>query len=1746
MTDSTYSLQNLAKRLPQKLQQYLEAQYHIWDEYLVRERQHLLAAVGTICREPFIESTPAYVPGEPYKNLAIPRIVSEILSTLSADRMTGIPVVPYRHQVTALEAFFSSEPRELVISTGTGSGKTESFLMPIIGSLVTERQLRPDSYAVSGVRALLLYPMNALVNDQMSRLRRLLGSLTIAQSLRRANGYRSTFGMYTGRTPYPGAYDQRRTKKEVGQWIDDYFVRYEPQRKRLEEEGKWPAKDLSTFRKTFETSPDDSELLTRHEMHSRPPDVLVTNYSMLEYMLLRPVDAPIFRHTRDWLATDPNNQFIVVLDEAHVYQGAQGTEVALLLRRLVSRLRIPRERVRFILTSASLASGADAEAQIQRFANELTGRRTDSMSFRIITGQLDRPSPARPGNEQESIAFGSIDIDRLHNAENNLGEAAGALHGLAESLGLSLGRSANLDELRDSAYNLVSQIPVAAHLVGSVMGSPHAASKLAAEVFPQSNSAAALDGLLSVCAFARRVTDGRVYLPSRAHLLFRGIDGIFACVNQLCTERPHKGAKTLLGKLYSKPQRRCPCGSRVFELLTHRDCGAAYLRGYFKPDDDTFLWHEPSTGLGGSGLALSELHFLIEHERDQIGNFDQVWLHHATGQLLRNRPRDLDAYLELRQPSSAPVLIRGRSVSTFDRKCPVCLKRWQDADRPKIMDLATKGEDPFAYLIAAQVELQPKTTEPSDASPNGGRKSLLFSDGRQKAARLARDVPRVIEQDAFRQAFLLAAQHLKEARLSDSFMYAAFIAGITKNHLRFFDGPDAAQLRSDCNTFTRLYEGNIESALSDPWQVRAPAIFRVQLMRMLGNRHYSLFALGLAHVEPRKRLFGAVCVELSSTGLSTADLKALSVVWVQGLLEDFSLYSPGAVSLRSRELAAGYPVRAAGSKYGLSDVQRRYLKSEIDVPQLEAVFRKHLTEPSNVPELNVLNEDRIVLRSSLNDQWYRCNACTYLAPVTWRGRCIACGQDRILPTDPSTDVYLRARKLFWRDPVARVLAGTSTPMTLDVQEHTAQLGHRDAGDLEATTESYERRFRDILLSGEQAIDVLSCTTTMEVGIDIGSLIAVGLRNMPPSRHNYQQRAGRAGRRGSAVSTVITYAQNNPHDSFLFDNPERLIAGSAHLTGLDVNNQTLIHRHAAAELLQEYFEDTVLARSEKNVFASLGDTRPFFAGDGDGSLVQMIDWLEDSKAATATFERMSKWLPAESQLTPDLCVTELKLRLEALSPVALGELPSGEDKLIEFLFSRGVLPAYAFPRDLVALQIERVDAGQQVEIVERAQQSAHVALSEYAPGRLVVVNKLTYRIGGVSANTSPETRDRAAPLFVRPAEYLQCPNCLYTATLDNGEVSAGDTCTICDIASLKHIVAIQPQMVWPERGKEIDELDDDQSITETTVAQLPVPASDRAFGSSSAFGSLSKLSYGRQVPLVILNRGELTATGPSGFQVCSLCGHTVSGTEIFPPRHERDYHIPRRRGAKPPGLCTGTPRPVFLGYEFNTDVLLLKTPLKPPFAHDLSDKVVWSVLNDALTSLAHGLALSACDLLDIDPRELQSGFRLLRTANESSTGDIYLYDTLSGGAGYSKLIGEDFQAAFAESMTRLVNCTCDASCSDCLRTYSNRMMHAALDRRLAYQLATYIQTGVCPKLFSPTEQQAKGIPLMEMLELNGWMVEQAREFAFEVHKGSTTAVIGVIPALFDAGSLPESWGGVTVFSTHEIDKDLPSCLLKFPS
>jgi ATP-dependent helicase YprA (DUF1998 family) len=1737
MSEPLYSAKSVFDGLNKTLQQYLEAQYHVWDESIIAERKRLLDAPGVCFQPPFLESTPSYTAGAAVSELQIPEAARAFLKLASGADGTGIPPTPYFHQAQALEAFLG-KGEDILVATGTGSGKTESFLMPILGALAVESRERAESWGRSGMRALLLYPMNALVNDQLSRLRRVLGNSEVFNALRIGRGHGARFGMYTSRTPYPGWSTVAKDKKRVGDLLKKHFIDLpEEARNRLAREGKWPAKDLAQFIETFETGANDAELLTRREMQVSCPDILVTNYSMLEYMLLRPIEQEIFGQTADWLRSDKANSLIVVLDEAHMYRGASGAEVAYLLRRLHSRLGVSRERVRYVLTSASLGSTEEARQRIVTFAANLTGKPSKAKPFSVITGKIDDKPNARVASQVECDALAAFDFSTLHRAYESLDAARTEIASLSNSLRITLISASDLSELQSAVYRLLTSFGPASLAANLITSSPMTLDHLASAVFPHlAGASRALESLLALMSFGREERTNRVFCPVRSHLFFRGLPGLFVCINPSCPERIDANASTVVGRAYARPRLRCACGGRVYELFTHRDCGAAYIRGYLTDSGGDFLWHERSAGLWSE--ALLEAHFLVEATRlfpSPRSEGVDAWLHVRTGQLRSSPPHEdeLHNYLRLIRPNGL-VQDEYEVRLSFNRACPVCINRWQG--RSKIMDLATKGEAPFAHLIRTQVALQPRTQTPTDQSPNGGRKSLLFSDGRQKAARLARDIPREIEQDVFRQLVLLAAEALRNhghEALLGHWIFAAFIHVLSRTGLQMFDGEDHAALQRAVTAHRNWNDSDLEEALRQP-STPPPGRFSSLLLRQLGSRFYSVSALTLGFLAPSAKALGAVARK--HPDVSRDDLVAVLITFVQRFADTFSLDT----SIRQgvRYQAAGYPVTPGLARDAIFTAeQRAFLSSHIaDLNTVLEEAAESMCE-RDTAGLLFLSPGRIRLEIGTSRNWFQCGTCTAVSPVQWWGHCPNCLTGGIKEISADSSSYLRARKGFWRDPTIRVLSGAESPLNLTVEEHTAQLSYRDVDNPASTTEEFERRFRDILVKPTDAsIDVLSSTTTMEVGIDIGSLVAVGLRNVPPMRQNYQQRAGRAGRRGSAVSTVITYAQNSPHDNSYFENPRPIIAGEPVLPAVDTENEKIIERHIRAQIVQEFFHSQAPAPSSGDIFSMLGDTWDFYAGDGRFSLNALSQWIE-SPASSPCYDRIKAWLPEEFSSGPKEVARQFLTDLARCRPAQQEELEQSDQALIEFLFSHGFLPSYAFPRDLCALQIESRGNNGRTQIIQRPQQGLNVALSEYAPGRLVVVDKKTYRIGTVAASGSSVVVDRAERLFAGQRTYVHCPACLFTAGFSEGDRPTQIRCPLCEAADLRAVTVIQPEVVYPDDGKEVDEFDDEQVFTQATDAQLPLPEGGATFD-WQAFKSKGRLAFARDQSLVMVNKGTPQAEDTDGFLVCRKCGKTSASGQAGGP-HKRDYQIDARAGVpRPPFQCSGDFERVYLGYSFSSDILLFEIPIESPLRFDPQSRRDTKPLSDALQSLCEGLVIAVSRVLDIDMREMSAGYRFVRS-REQFVAHLFLYDTLSGGAGYATHAGEQFDTIFDELGRLLLGCDCTSSCDKCLRHYGNRFHHEDLDRFLALDLMNFVDSGRLPRQFERNEQRRELQPLREMLELAGWSVSEGVARAFMAKKGHESINLACFPSLLDASALgfAESSSNKS-FSPYELSRDLP--------
>ncbi|MBX5451751.1 MAG: DEAD/DEAH box helicase [Thermogemmatispora sp.] len=1396
-----YDLSTIARELQQQLIRYIEAQYPIRHSDVVEERRRLLEEPKVIAREPYIESTPGYPGGRSYADLDLPPVIVQALAELTG-QTTGLPpLIPpqlYPHQGEALEALLRHD-RDLILTTGTGSGKTEVFLLAILARSLDEAWQRRASFALPGMRTLILYPTNALVNDQLVRLRHLFGHAAFARWFKERYSLDRPirFGMYTSRTPYPGQMSQERNKALLLPLLDFYANVTPEQRQEQEERGRWPACNLERLRDAasrgaVEIDANDRELYSRHQIQRCCPDILITNYSMLEYMLMRPIERSIFAQTAQWLESHRDNSLLIVLDEAHLYSGATGAEISLLLRRLQARLGIGRERVRYILTSASLDPSA-GEQGILSFAEGLVGARGPAhASFAIVRGEPGQPPSApsivngrplpRPAPEDEGAALAAFDLTAFANRVLDEGAALRAVEDLSQRL--SWPAPASLAALPLYLGRCLSSLPSFRLLWSQTAGKARALSELATQLFPslsEQERIRATSALLSLAAASCR-EDDQPLLPVRAHFLFRGLPTLYACVNPRCSARLHQtDGPSTLGRLWLTPRLHCDCGARVYELYAHRNCGALFLHvftttGSAGPQTQ-FLWHEPGED---RNQAHEEL-LLIGPPHPRQQHLQELRLHIQTGNayvvgkgqqpMVWGREEEFITlyrhHLERKSESDDSNKRDDEEQDTTSagtwKSCPVCLKRLSTPGT--LASLATRGEQPFVNLVRRQFELQPPRTPAREAAPNMGRKVLLFSDGRQRAARLARDLPREVELDTFREALILAADRLRrrhgqELVPLDQKLQREFIAVCAEHNLYFFDGDSQSQLLQLIRRFRSEYEGQIEIAETEEWLPSFIPGYRRALLRQVADRFYSLPRMCIAIIEPAPAAFRALKRIAPFKKLCEEDedeLRALAIQWIEELLELSAFDS--AISFFDRQgTVPGEGFRRDGrhSKQLQAEKMARELLGAGEEEEIRQALIETLCE---VNEGQVfLKPEKLALRLTLDDKWYQCRDCTQLVRQPLRGRCPArsCRSENLQPL-PTEDISLQARTAFYREPLLQVLAGQRRLMHLTAEEHTAQLSHRDSQAVSSTTEEYELRFQEIGISAKKpAIDVLSCTTTMEVGVDIGQLLGVGLRTIPPTRASYQQRAGRAGRRGAALSTVLAYSENGSHDGHYFDHPEEMISDPVPCPRLSPVNQRLLTRHIQAALLQTFFREHVEGKTEAALQRSslpeaLGRASDFFQEKGAATLSRFGTWLQQMlRERPPDFTRhVIAWLPDE--IEGQRCDLERKFaivgeigarlykRLEELQrefeeqrllPSAGWMSASSADDLkevllLDLLFDQGLLPQYAFPRELRSFVIEKREQ-RRLGIKERPQQSVDIALTEYAPGRELVVNKETYR------------------------------------------------------------------------------------------------------------------------------------------------------------------------------------------------------------------------------------------------------------------------------------------------------------------------------------------------------------------------------------------------------------------------------------
>jgi ATP-dependent helicase YprA (DUF1998 family) len=1719
--------------------EFLESTYHISNERIIKERKRLMDE-GTIFTEPWIEGTPRYKHGGEFEELEVENSVKSVLKEL---QKSGLAYPPYAHQFKSLDSFFSKN-KNLVVSTGTGSGKTEIFILSLIGMLAKEAS-RNKSNKMRAVRAIILYPMNALVSDQLARVRKLFGSKSGSQIIRGMFGRIVQFGMYTSRTPYHGVYDTKKNDKKIKPIID-YFVKLSKENQNLYEDlidkGRIPTKNLEGFRSgkspdnRYKTQPGDTELYTRQEMlfpneNGGVPDLLITNYSMLEYMLLRPIEQPFFDSTKQWLNADQENQLLIVIDEAHLYRGAQGAEVAMLVRRLLNHLNIGSDRVRFILSSASLGDPEKLRDIGAVFGSSLTG--AASSSFEVITGE-------RMQLQSGADISSKLDIECLRSHKNEPDEVVKDIFNHLEwEFDYSSGDADMANRLRGKLINeKLFHI-----LYNNITGQPMNLVSLSKILFPEADISDSKNATMNLLLLSSMATleDGGKLLPSRIHMIYKGLPKLYICINPNCTARRAKEDNIkLLGKMYTEPRFQCECGARVFELLTDRNCGSAYIKAYRKHQDQSldmvFLWDEIQTGTSNTNSVsheYDELHILIEQPkavRNKIkegmsSGFDTIpksFLNIFTGHITEIPDKQDDSNFI---PVWVPQEVTDVESQLWSwKKCPACGRGTGKQNKEgTIMDLETKGEEPFANIIKELFLIQPPNLKKQDL-PNQGRKVLCFSDGRQKAARLARDLQRSVERDSFREMIIEIIKNYPEMTLNA--LYPIFIILSHKYNIGFFDDEDAKDSfegsrtllndsKNQLNDIAKQFNETTDELIIDEDfynQVNEngsrPPQYNRALLRALGDKYYSMRSLLIAYVEPSNSVFEAI--KKANEGINPKILRELLLYIIQNALSERA-YDKAGISDLDRELSRQTINNPTGWQRkegeGLEEnelIPKNILKlidSKLTAEQIKS-FKRSLIKSSkdcngmrveNLLETNhkqksFLNPKAVMLHPALFDNWYRCRDCHDFTPTGINGKCEHCGGE--IEKVPLDDMHFLARKEFFREPCKDIFNGKRKPFTLRSEEHSAQLSSKDVSDIFSRSEMYELLFQDIMISenrNDQPVDILSSTTTMEVGIDIGSLTGVGMRTIPPLPANYQQRAGRAGRRGASLSTIVTYADNSPFETFNFKHPERLIGAQNAEPIIYINNKKIIERHINATLIQKFFHKAPIPQTA-NVFSSLGTAFNFFKRDSDYSFRKFEEWVKNeilsnhseitAKIATMIPDGLDgndsqdlNWKEAYIMSIAQNFISSLR----NLSESNYWDSTSGDDyNLLSSLLDNALLPTFSFPIDVCNFAVfDSAQHSNRMKIQYEITQDLKQALSEYVPSRQVVVDKKTYTSYGLYFPFATDTINRAKEVEWNSLKWLNyCTRCKTILKEDNVNLSEkNERCIISSCgAPIKSLRIYKPEGFSPEvrdrKAVEGEKSEGDRIYAQP--AKLPLSSQDNEdIGITKSFGMKHGIAYySRNKELDIVNFGPKE----EGFMVCTKCGAIGDADKLSKP-HNRPYPI-YEKGQRLSNQCPGSsPIATSFGFSFNSDI----TVLKMKFTDGLSFAYNEPWFEAACKSFSEALVIGATRTLIIDPKELSGNYQILGpTAEDISKGidgyvEFFLYDTTSGGAGFSVNVFEKFEEVLKTTKDLLSECECEQSCPSCLRTYTNRIYHEKLDRHLALDLFNYLVDGSLPV---PSNSRAK--------------------------------------------------------------------------
>lgn len=1599
-------------------QSYLETEFRARDPKLREALEDALKRPHFLAQEPFYQAHRPFKTGQAWQSLGLDAALAAAMEARTDSKHA------YIHQSQAIKALTGDEARPVVVTTGTGSGKTECFLLPIIQNAIEDAAAfkgRP------GLTALLIYPMNALANDQEERINALLAEAN-KQNIRVAR------------------YDR--------------------------------------------TTPSD----VRKELRRKPPHILLTNYMMLEYLLVRPEDrGPLFRNHRCRY---------LVLDEVHSYRGTLGSNIALLTRRVSAHLKSavhdwgtdePSNKRRFpnlipVATSATIKSLDESdlnedelklkrEQAVQEFLQVLTG--TPGSDFLVLSEEIrDLSIPEQAQWTAVPTTLKASEVD-AHDANS----VAGGLRSLCGA-----GEDVSVEE---AAKRCAALWVINERLARKPMSLSDLVNAIAAEVPERQNAdRKALRGELELALIVGAALPEKVAgsLQLRAHRFVRGGWRFHRCVDPDC------------GRIYARGEDQCECGFRAAPLYLCRSCGVDVQR--FQSHETKPNQLEPFEGRGNEGEWL--LYDQNRYGEEAVGFLDVEKMKGRKVVRGSFNPQSLSFSLD-------PELYPMKAILAPSRNR--CLMCGFMAGAGSILTSVSLGTSAAVRVMSEGLVEALADQHARHGNADNKERLLIFSDSRQDAAHQARFITYAGRYDRMRRRVIEVLEKKTDPQSLSDILLALLERGVAVQdnpHVQGFD--DADFLSKDVRARAEAWE---EAPLLDDIAVSS------------GYRA-TIFNLGLVEVKYQKldKFISKYGEELCDRfKISPAQLSYIARCMLDELRRRMAFsrellryhpespscpkqYGPPADWERRFRAPQGYVCDEKGDPVpwlakeavpagitrnnflkkkdgaGRSPAFQRRFSNLIyrmggqleEEEELLDIVRLLMKGPKYIESVKLyghkqsrkllqVNAEAVDLALVKDEDRRRCNLCHASKPGAPVG--YPC------PICPGSLVHLDCEEVNKNRYVQRIRK--SNLMALNAGEHTAQVTGERRLQLEEAFKA---------AASVSPVNVLACSPTLEMGIDVGGLDAVVMRNVPPRPDNYAQRGGRAGRR-SRVGIVLSYTRSTPHDAYFFDKPTEMIAGEVPAPAVSLGNKDVIKRHLIA---------IALGSAKPGLAGKMGDYISLKGELNDERIEELIEAINE-QAEGSVKVAMDAW--GESVLLPADLFSEVKLKAlfgEALrtrlrdvfervafqiqqlqAKVAVwAEMGQGDSAAMNAMsLSRrllgfpdegkkskreaddrtsghpmrrfaefGILPGYEFPSEPATVRLLRDDDEEHALSVAR-----RFGISQYQPEARAHARGHRWRVVGLDV-TSPWNPKGSDPSWV----YIRCQKCKLRRDAQR------NICPRCGSTDTKggnlKSYAFGGFLARRDDRPVLEE--EDRFSMSARIQCYPQWNGDCVYRFRCATGWRGQLRRGEDV--YWLNEGPppsktdedeerpVLHSEARGFYLCQDCGQTLT----FPSEKKK---AGSRKLSKGKGACLfghssqcpskgKAPKPMAIVAKVPATTLRVVVTLPENMSEE--DYQIWGL------SLGYALRSGMRQLYMLDGSEIEFILEPKWTRDsggqDHDCGALTFLDNAVGGSGFLKRAAKELHLVAKRALEHLDHEGCLSACYRCLKSYRNQRFHDFLNHQ----------------------------------------------------------------------------------------------------